>query len=468
MEEVEAIDPTDLGNFGDNDDGEAGETEAAVRQTLGLVRELEESPVAEEDERDIQAGQLDDDAELQENLKELFSYEAAHDKQFPKDRYPIQFAMDYYAPQTAMAEKTMLETMPGSVGKKMLVLHNLRYASLVASKYRSFNHVVGMDLQDLRQIAFLGLVKAAENYDPAKNVRDDGKPGLFVTYAHRVMKTMLYRVCNPNAHLKDTRTNARTIVLPRTEDGDDESLMDALARKSDVGVDRWEADGSEYLVGILRNLREQLGKSPNQKVSEGRKVRILTILAKMLEGKSWMQCASELGVSRESVREDALWLRDFLMRMYLTRKNEMKDLAFLFENSCWMKGAVKLRKEKGAAFYEFLYCGKGGYRQIKNAQTAISALAAANPLQRRVHRRQQTMNYDALIVDVYQRKYRLKNHFYPARGLFYTDETRERLGRDIAVPTAPRTYGLPRTSLFPDAAPAAFPPESGLLVLDSI
>lgn len=112
-----------------------------------------------------------------------------------------------------------------------LVLDHLPVARALAARYAGR----GVEVDDLRQAAKMGLVKAARRYDPAQ--------GPFLSYAVPMAKGEMYRCF---------RDLARCVRTQAVDDGQ-ESLVEQLG-EVDPGFDRAEA---RVLVGeAIRDLGE--------------------------------------------------------------------------------------------------------------------------------------------------------------------------------------------------------------------
>lgn len=64
-------------------------------------------------------------------------------------------------------ERELCKTLPPEELRKFLVLHNLKFVVSIANKYRDY----GLPFQDLIQEGMLGLIKASETFNPAKNTK---------------------------------------------------------------------------------------------------------------------------------------------------------------------------------------------------------------------------------------------------------------------------------------------------------
>lgn len=85
--------------------------------------------------------------------------------------------------------------------KEKLITHNLRYVAKVAKKYVG----LGLDFEDLLQEGTIGLMVAAEKFDPEKGVR-------FCTYAHHWIKAKIQRALAEQGRTVRIPSYARDIM----------------------------------------------------------------------------------------------------------------------------------------------------------------------------------------------------------------------------------------------------------------
>ena len=151
------------------------------------------------------------------------------------------------APLTKEEERSLLERLregDESV-REPLIEHNIRLVIYIARKFEN----TGIPLEDLASIGTIGLIKAAQTFDPSKNIK-------LATYASR---------CIENEILMYLRRSVRT----RTEvsldeplnvdwDGNELLLSDILGTDGDIVYKEIESDVERSLIeGAVDQLPER-------------------------------------------------------------------------------------------------------------------------------------------------------------------------------------------------------------------
>lgn len=267
-------------------------------------------------------------------------------------RYPVEMAMDMYAPKTAEEERVIWETMPRPDAKKLLVLHNMQFAAQMARRYSAR----GADFEDLRQIALLGLVKAAENYDPEKApVKDDGTRQPFISYAGKVIRTLLSRECSPDSTVAATKTNLKTFLLPAMDDGGDDRTIDVLLHNATMSKWRSDPDEKEYIDGMMSGLRQLMKSDCTDTFTQEVQDRILRWVKKLADGKTVIELATEEGCSKQYIANTLSRFKAFLLRKALSRSSDLGDVDWLLQKSEYINAAKSMRREMGLAVYHYLF-----------------------------------------------------------------------------------------------------------------
>jgi len=256
-----------------------------------------------------------------------------------------------HAPLSKDSERELLERLRrrrNSHDRSLLITSNLRFVVSVASHYRGF----GVPFEDLVNEGNLGLIEAAERFDPNRGIR-------FVTYATWwVRKTILRAVAErsivripPYRHMQIRKARERSkqasdniAVHSASQDLEQELshavealddllrttprdmyLNDAFGPDNDRPVDDLIAD-DRIESAEFRLIRDQDGEliqkamqvlTPSEwKVIRGRFG---------LDGKASMtlkQIAVEMGISRERVRQIEIRAKERLRRMILNLKSK--------------------------------------------------------------------------------------------------------------------------------------------------
>ena len=131
-------------------------------------------------------------------------------------------------PLTHEEEKEILARMKeDSSLKKVLVEHNLRLVVYIAKKYEN----TGVNIEDLISIGTVGLMKAANTFDPEKNIK-------LATYASRCIENEILM------YLRKTGVQKREISIDEPLnvdwDGNELLLSDVLGSDPDVVCRRIE------------------------------------------------------------------------------------------------------------------------------------------------------------------------------------------------------------------------------------
>ncbi len=413
MENFQSIDPTALGDAGD--DGEEANAASALAMTSAAAEAFLDTcddvmPVSK-------VGKDTDEA-----VKEFFEYKASSDIRRGGLRYPIELAMDMYEPKMIKEERQWLETLPSGVARKLLVLHSLRFADFMARRFRA----PGADKNDLRQIAALGLVKAAESFDPGKALRPDGSPMPFVSWAARIVWAMLSRFCNPNAGLKDTQTNARTFLLSADLCRDMDRSMDWFGRQAlrGAGVDEKEAE--DHLEGLMDNLATMMNSDKDNTFSPIESYNIMRIVHLAAAGKTYREIGRALGLTAAGVGQKITKLRMYLLQQTCLANPELKDLGYLFKESYWMRGAaLKLGSRLPPPSR-----GREARRTAAEINSAVEDMPYQKPLPHGSHEYWRRYNLTKMRMASYipcrRFKGKLEMRVNPPSGWFYSSEARGR------------------------------------------
>lgn len=413
MERFKPIAPTELGDAGD--DGEEANAAAALAKTA----------VAAEAFLCASKGALSDSdgcGDPAEAVKAFFEDMAGSDSRRDILRYPIELAMDMYEPKMIKEERQWLETLPSGVARKLLVLHSLRFADFMARRFRA----PGADNNDLRQIAALGLVKAAESFDPGKALRPDGSPMPFVSYAARIVWAMLSRFCNPNAGLKDTQTNARTFLLSADLCSDMDRSMDWFGQQAlrGAGVDEKEAE--DHLEGLMGNLATMMNSDKDNTFSPIETYNIMRIVHLAAAGKTYREIGCALGLTAAGVGQKITKLRMYLLQQTCLENPELKDLGYLFKESYWMRGAALKLGSRLASPSR----GREARRIAAEINSAVEDMPYQRPLPHGSRESWRHYNLKRMRTASYipfrRFKGKLEMRVNPPSGWFYSSEARGR------------------------------------------
>ena len=119
--------------------------------------------------------------------------------------------------------------------KEELVLHNMRLVAHVAKKYVSSEE----EQEDLISIGTIGLIKAINTYQPAKNIK-------LATYASRCIENEILMHLRKTANLKSEVSFDEP--LNTDWDGNELLLSDILGTESDLVMKPIEADVDRQLL----------------------------------------------------------------------------------------------------------------------------------------------------------------------------------------------------------------------------
>lgn len=125
-----------------------------------------------------------------------------------------------------------------------LIEHNMRLVCMFARKFASTR----IELDELESLGFIGLIKAADTFDPEKGVK-------FSTYAGRcISNSVLMEVRRRKLRSREVSLD---FPLRVTEDGDVLTVADIIPRREEA-FDRLDKDADrEMLEAALRALSEQ-------------------------------------------------------------------------------------------------------------------------------------------------------------------------------------------------------------------
>ena len=148
------------------------------------------------------------------------------------------------APLSREREGELIEqlTQGNTYARSILIEHNLRLVVYIARRFEN----TGINIEDLISIGTIGLIKAVETYQPAKNIK-------LATYASRCIENEILMFLR--------KTSSQKIELsldePLNTDGDGNELLlsDILGTDSDLVMRPIEADVDRQL---LRQALERL------------------------------------------------------------------------------------------------------------------------------------------------------------------------------------------------------------------
>lgn len=252
-----------------------------------------------------------------------------------------------YAPLSLSQESELLERLkrkPCAEDRALLVTSNLRFTVLIASRYRGH----GVPLEDLVNEGNIGLIEAAQRYDPQRGVR-------FLTYAvWWIRKSILAAISEQSLiripqyrkkQIKDARE--KEDALSREEPAPPESRIDRAATESireldnllkafpqsfhlvdlvGTGADRPVDDYLEDTSAVSaedRMLQDESDVIVEQAISF-----LSPLERKIIRGRFGMdggrplalkELAQQVGLSRERVRQIELKAKDKIRRAIVRR-----------------------------------------------------------------------------------------------------------------------------------------------------
>ena len=149
-------------------------------------------------------------------------------------------------PLSAEEEKTVFETMTDAEERKtFLIEHNLRLVVYISKKFEN----TGASLEELISIGTLGLIKAINTYDPAKNIK-------LATYASRCIENEILMF------IRKTSSQKREVSIDEPLnvdwDGNELLLSDILGSETDaVSRDIEEDEERRLLRRCVESLEER-------------------------------------------------------------------------------------------------------------------------------------------------------------------------------------------------------------------
>ena len=154
----------------------------------------------------------------------------------------------FLKPLSKEEERECLEALKGSDGvkareaKQKLIERNLRLVAHIAKKYQN----VDEDMEDLISIGTIGLIKAVDSFDAAKNSK-------LATYAARCIDNELLMM------LRSKKKTSREVSLYEPigtdREGNEISLLDVTAQEMPDIVERLELERSlGQLAGMIDHL----------------------------------------------------------------------------------------------------------------------------------------------------------------------------------------------------------------------
>lgn len=128
-----------------------------------------------------------------------------------------------------------LGTEEDKAARKLLIEHNLRLVVYIAKKFDN----TGVGVEDLISIGTIGLIKAINTYQPAKNIK-------LATYASRCIENEILMHLRKTANLKSEVSFDEP--LNTDWDGNELLLSDILGTESDLVMKPIEADVDRQLL----------------------------------------------------------------------------------------------------------------------------------------------------------------------------------------------------------------------------
>lgn len=150
----------------------------------------------------------------------------------------------FLKPLSKEEESACLEALQGSDGvkareaKQTLIERNLRLVAHIAKKYQN----VDEDMEDLISIGVIGLIKAVESFDAAKNSK-------LATYAARCIDNELLMMLRTKK--KTSREVSLYEPIGTDREGNEISLLDVTTQEEPDIVDRMELERSLGKLGGL-------------------------------------------------------------------------------------------------------------------------------------------------------------------------------------------------------------------------
>ena len=138
-------------------------------------------------------------------------------------------------PLTREREAELLSRLPESDARSELIEHNLRLVVYIARRFEN----TGVYIEDLISIGAIGLIKAIETYQPAKNIK-------LATYASRCIENEILMYLRKNAGRKGEVSFDEP--LNTDWDGNELLLSDVLGTDADVVMRPIEEDVDRDLL----------------------------------------------------------------------------------------------------------------------------------------------------------------------------------------------------------------------------
>ena len=138
-------------------------------------------------------------------------------------------------PLTREEEAALLERLEDEDARKALIEHNLRLVVYIARRFEN----TGVGIEDLISIGTIGLIKAINTYQPAKNIK-------LATYASRCIENEILMHLRKTANLKSEVSFDEP--LNTDWDGNELLLSDILGTESDLVMKPIEADVDRQLL----------------------------------------------------------------------------------------------------------------------------------------------------------------------------------------------------------------------------
>lgn len=425
MKVLDQIDVCHFGAYGDDDDGDAAVAEAEMSNATAEARLMMGSSIPMQDEKATETDFFDYFTEEKPDKTVSDFLKAEPRTPDPSiSQYPIDRAMSEYRVLSADEERVILESLPHDIAVTSIVLHSLRFASYVASKFYRNSPVA---FEDRRQVAVMALIKAAAVFgdDPKNYTLPNGSRKRFISFAYGYIRLMLSRCCNPKWGCRDAKTALRSELASTIFSEDITRTFDVLNGEA-LTVGKAEEDG-EYTNGIVRSIETLLDKDNLHTFSKDESAMLMFILKQRLSGLSNHDIAPKIGMSVTNIGFKMNRLKIFLLRQSLARVPLMKDLEWLLRESYWMRA------------------GKALANRISDFSTAVQERALARDIKKKV----EAQPYQEPIPHNSRKNYekynraRVKTHSYfipwklyngplkprtscPASGNFYTTEAYQR------------------------------------------
>lgn len=200
-------------------------------------------------------------------------------------------------PLLTLEEETALATKAFSGDKsaqKKLVEHNLRFVIKIANQYQGF-----MDIEDLITEGNMGLMHAAEKFNPSNNAKFSTYAAwrirAYIQKAIREISTGIRFPANKFAEMKKSKWNITSLDKTIGSDEDDETTLASLL-KDERFVNPEDVYWEQELILQLNQLVKMLKKNEQ------------TVIIKCygLDGKdplSLSEVGSVMGYSKERIRQ---------------------------------------------------------------------------------------------------------------------------------------------------------------------